>query len=84
MHMTWVVEEVDARVFEMRCYVNGELAGGPFAESTYTLNTAALPKENEAQLEIGQYLAGVIDEVAFFNKALSASEVRSLFAWRDP
>ena len=64
----------------IQLYVNGAVAGaptmwpGPIAPSPNELNIGRDPAN------LGRLYRGLIDEVSIYNRALSASEVQSLFA----
>ena len=81
-HLAMVVKAGDGET-QVKCYVNGQLG-----EESGTMQDVI--GNNKAPLYIGfetekrDHFNGAIDEVAFFNKALTLLEVRALFAWRDP
>jgi hypothetical protein len=59
-------------------YINGSVAGTANFAVGYSPSAIAMTIGKASWYE-GNFLAGSVDEVQFFNRALSASEIRSIF-----
>ena len=62
----------DGSAGEMNLYVDGVLRGSA-TENFAAINDGGIP------VTIGEGLPGLVDEVAFFNRALSAAEVKAIY-----
>ena len=63
---------------QRRLYVNGLLAGTPDTYTT-TISSSAQPVHIGMRQSDTRYFAGSMDEVAIFDRELSASEIRAVF-----
>jgi hypothetical protein len=65
----------------LQLYVDGVPEGAPVTHTgTYTLTTSAIGALRRSS--VGNYFAGTIDEVALFNRALTAEEIATLYRRR--